>query len=86
MENWKTDNNFIENSIRPLALGRKNFLFAGSPDAATNIGVFYSILVSCKHLHINPSNYLSWYLENIGNTKINQIEKLSPWNYKNLNM
>ena len=76
------DNNLIENCIRPLALGRKNYLFAGSGEAAVNIGVFYTIFVTCKQLQINTSNYLTWYLENITSTNINEIEKLSPWSYK----
>lgn len=75
------DTNLIENTIRTLALGRKNYLFAGSPDAASNIAVFYSIFGTCKHLGINPSEYLQWYLENIANTKINNIGSLSPWEF-----
>jgi len=42
------DNNGIENQVRPLALGRKNFLFAGSHGAAQNKAVLYSLLLSCK--------------------------------------
>jgi transposase len=52
--NLEIDNNLIENSIRPLALGRKNFLFAGSHHAAQNIAMFYSFFASCKKNDINP--------------------------------
>ena len=82
----ENDNNFIENSICPYAFGIKNFLFSGNPDAANNKGVCYSILVSCKSFQINPSNYLSWYLQNINNTKINQREKLISRNCTYLNL
>lgn len=76
------DTNFIENCIRPLALGRKNYLFAGNSAAATNIGVFYSVFNTCRHLQINVMDYTTWYLQSIGNTKINEIEALSPMTYK----
>lgn len=75
------DTNLIENTIRGLALGRKNYLFAGSPRAASNIAVFYSIFGTCKHLGINPQEYLYWYLENVASTNINNIQSLSPWEF-----
>ena len=59
------DNNGIENVIRPLALGRKNTLFMGSPggaDAAANI---YSLLATCKANNIDPYKYFKKMLENI---------------------
>lgn len=79
------DTNLIENTIRGLALGRKNYLFAGSPEAASNIAVFYSIFGTCKHLGINPTEYLNWYLEKVASVKICDIATLSPWEFKNLN-
>ncbi|RED91084.1 IS66 family transposase, partial [Marinoscillum furvescens] len=45
---WNIDNNLVENSIRPVALGRKNYLFAGSHDAAQWAAVLYSFLATCK--------------------------------------
>lgn len=50
------DNNIVENAIRPLALGRKNYLFAGSKDEAKNIAIYYTIFSSCNSLEINPTN------------------------------
>jgi len=78
------DTNLVENCIRPLALGRKNYLFAGNHQAATNIGVFYTIFNTCRHLEINVMDYTIWYLERIGHTKINEIASLSPMAYKKL--
>lgn len=76
------DTNFIENCIRPLALGRKNYLFAGNHEAATNIGVFYSVFNTCRHLGVNVTDYTSWYLLRINTIPVNQIETLSPMAYK----
>lgn len=72
------DNNLIENAIRPLALGRKNYLFAGSHDAAKNIAMFYSFFATCKKNEINPQKWLCYVLKNINDTKITALHKLLP--------
>jgi transposase len=76
------DNNLVENSIRPIALGRKNYLFAGNHEAAQRNAVIYSILASCKARQINPMAYLSDVLDKLPARKINNIEDLLPWNWK----
>ncbi len=76
------DNNLVENSIRPIALGRKNFLFAGNHDAAQRSAIIYSILACCKARQINPLAYLSDVLDKLPARKINNIEDLLPWNWK----
>lgn len=48
------DNNLIENKIRPLALGRKNYLFAGSHEAAQRIAMMYTFLGTCAANEVNP--------------------------------
>lgn len=75
---YEIDNNLIENCIRPLALGRKNYLFAGTNQSAQNIANFYTVFETCRHLGIQPGAYLNWYLENIGSIKVNEIHNLSP--------
>jgi len=75
------DNNLVENSIRPIALGRKNYLFAGSHQAARNAATFYSLLASCKAHNINPQEYLYHIIENIATFPINRIQELLPKNY-----
>ena len=55
---YKIDNNLIENAIRPLALGRKNYLFCGNGDAAIRAAVVYSLLGSCKAAGVNPSEWM----------------------------
>ena len=52
------DNNLVENAIRPTAIGKKNFLFFGSPDSGQTSAVIYSIIETCRKLGINPSDYL----------------------------
>ena len=59
------DNNLIENSIRPVALGRKNYLFAGSHEAAQQAAVIYSILATCKLHGVEPFAYLTKILSTI---------------------
>lgn len=76
------DNNLIENAIRPLALGRKNYLFAGNNEAARNIANFYTIYGTCKKQDINPYDYTIWFLDNIPHTTINHIDTVSPMAYK----
>lgn len=75
------DNNLIENAIRPLALGRKNYLFAGSHKAAQNAAILYSLLGSCKINNVNPREWLTYVLENISDHNIQKLEELLPNNY-----
>ncbi|WP_053405358.1 IS66 family transposase [Persicobacter sp. CCB-QB2] len=72
------DNNLIENLIRPLALGKKNFLFAGSHAAAQNIAMYYSFFGTCKANGINPSKWLEDVLRRINNHSISKIRELLP--------
>lgn len=72
------DNNLIENSIRPLALGRKNYLFAGSHQAAQDIAMFYSFFGTCKQHGIDPQKWLTYVIKNINDTKASQLNNLLP--------
>lgn len=72
------DNNLVENKIRPLALGRKNYLFGGSHQAAERIAMMYSFFGSCKAHGINPYDWLKSTLEKITDTKLSELEKLLP--------
>lgn len=76
--NVELDNNLIENKIQPLALGRKNYLFAGSQDAAQRIAMMYSFFGSCKAQDINPYEWLKSTLERIPETKLSEFEPLLP--------
>lgn len=72
------DNNRIENEIRPIALGRKNYLFAGSHESAQRIAMVYSLLATCKANEIDPMKWLTQVLEELPNRNVNDIEDLIP--------
>ena len=76
------DNNPVENSIRPVAVGRKNYLFAGSHAAAQRAAIFYSLLTTCNNYHINPYEWLHDVLNRIASHPINRIAELLPQNWK----
>jgi Transposase and inactivated derivatives len=76
------DNNPVENVIRPLALGRKNYLFCDSHDTARNTILFYSFFGSCKLAGINPYEWLTDVLERIKDCKVSDIEKFLPRYWK----
>jgi len=73
------DNNIAERAMRPIALGRKNYLFAGSDRGGETAATFYSLIETCKLNNINPQEYLAEILNCIAEHPINQIEKLLPW-------
>jgi transposase len=56
---YRIDNNLVENTIRPLALGRKNYLFCGNHDAAENAAIMYSLLGCCAATDVNPREWLT---------------------------
>ena len=72
------DSNLIENSIRPLALGRKNYLFAGNHEAAEDIAMFYSFFGTCKKNEVDPQKWLTYVINNINDTKPSQLKELLP--------
>lgn len=72
------DNNLAENSIRPIALGRKNYLFAGSHEGAKRAALLYSLLGTCKKKKIEPFSWLRDTLAKISDHPINRIEELLP--------
>lgn len=78
------DNNLVENAIRPLVLGRKNYLFAGSHNAAQRAAGIYSFFAICKKHEVNPYEWLKYTLENIMSINHKNIRNLYPQNYKKL--
>ena len=56
---YRIDNNLVENTIRPLALGRKNYMFCGNHDAAENAAIMYSLLGCCAASDVNPREWLT---------------------------
>jgi len=76
------DNNLVENTIRPIALGRKNYLFAGSHDAAANLACLYTIVGTAKQHNLNVQKYLTWLFKKIASEKMTDanIKSCLPYN------
>ena len=72
------DTNSIENSIRPSALGKKNWLFIGHPEAGERSAVIYTLLGSCRRHGINPFDYLKDLFTRLPAAKITQIKEFTP--------
>ncbi|MDM1050571.1 IS66 family transposase [Sphingobacterium hotanense] len=80
--NLHIDNNLVENAIRPVALGRKNYLFAGSHEAAQRAAMIYSLFAICKKHEVNPFQWLKHTLENIMSINHKNLKDLYPQNFK----
>ncbi len=76
------DNNAVERAIRPVATGRKNYLFAGSHDAAQRSAMIYSLFATCTLHDINPYNWLKDMLERMHDYNMNNLHELLPQNWK----
>jgi transposase len=74
------DNNAAERSLRAVALGRKNWLFAGSDDGGERAAAIYSLIGTAKLNDIDCEAYLRYVLERIAEYPINKIANLLPWN------
>ena len=74
------DNNAAERALRAVALGRKNYLFAGSDAGGERAAAIYSLLGSAKLNGLDPEAYLSLVLRRIADHPINRIADLLPWN------
>jgi len=75
------DNNMAENSIRPFAVGRKNWMFKGSPRGAKAGACFYSLIATCKANDIDPFKYLNYLFMNIPHCNTEEdYRKLLPYN------
>ena len=75
------DNNLVENAIRPVAIGRKNYLFAGSHDGARRAAMLYSFLGTCKINNVNPFEWLRDILRRIPSHSVNKLDQLLPNNW-----
>jgi len=72
------DNNPVENAIRPVAVGRKNYLFAGSHEAAQRAAMVYSLLATCKLHDINPNEWLKDVLQHLHLHNTGNVHQLLP--------
>jgi len=75
------DNNAAERSMRPIALGRKNYLFMGSERGGKSAAIAYTLIETAKLNGVDPQAWLTDVLANIADHKINRIDELLPWHY-----
>jgi transposase len=76
------DNNLVENTIRPTAIGKKNWLFFGSEEAGTRSAVIYTLIQNCRMAGVEPYAYLKDVLERLPTTTNQQVAQLTPLNWK----
>jgi transposase len=75
------DNNGVENAIRPTALGKKNWLFIGAPEAGGKSATIYSLLGSCLRRGLNPREYMCWLFERLPTATNHTVHELTPAAY-----
>lgn len=75
------DNNAAERSMRPIALGRKNYLFMGSERGGKSAAIAYTLIETAKLNRVDPQAWLTDVLARIADHKINRIDELLPWHY-----
>lgn len=76
------DNNTAERAMRPIAVGRKNYLFLGSEKGGKSAATLYSLIETAKLNGINPQSWLTHVLTHIQDTKVTNLDCLLPWNYE----
>jgi hypothetical protein len=79
---YRIDNNLAENAVRPLALGRKNYLFCGNHKAAERTAIIYSLMGTCIANQVNPQEWLTDVLNRIQDHNIQKLDELLPHNWK----
>jgi len=75
------DNNATENDIRPSAVGKKNWLFVGSPDAGKRSAVMYTLLISARNHGVDPQAYLQDVIERLPSARLGELDALLPANW-----
>ena len=76
------DNNSAERAIRPLAIGRKNYLFAGNDGGGRTAALLYSLIASAKRHELDPFAYLRDVLARIGSTPLSELDQFLPDRWK----
>lgn len=79
---YEIDTNLVENSIRPTAVGKKNWLFIGHPDAGWRSAVIYSLLITARRYGLDPAKWLEDVLRRIPSATTANLHELLPANWK----
>ena len=74
-------NNSAERAVKPVALGRKNWTFAGSEGGGKAMAIAYTLIETAKMNDVDPQAWLTWVLGRIADHKITRLDELLPWNY-----
>lgn len=75
------DNNTAERIMKPVAIGRKNRMFAGSQRGGNSMAIAYTLIETAKLNKVDPQAWLTWVLERIADHKLNRLDELMPWKY-----
>ena len=75
------DNNSAERAMKPVAIGRKNWMFAGSEGGGKAMAIAFTLIETAKLNGIDPQAWLTWVLGRIADHKINRLDELMPWSY-----
>ena len=78
------DNNTAERAVRPVTLGRKNYLFMGSEAGGKSAAIAYTLIETAKMNKVNPEAWLAWVLERIQDHPAKRIAELLPWAYQDM--
>ena len=77
----EADNNCAERAMKPIAIGRKNFLFVGSEGGGKSAAIAYTLIETAKMNRIDPQAWLTDVLGRFADHKITRLDELLPWHY-----
>lgn len=75
------DNNTAERAVKPVAIGRKNWMFAGSRGGGKAMAIAFTLIETAKLNNVDPQAWLTWVLAKIADHKITRLDELLPWRY-----
>ncbi|MCP5080764.1 MAG: IS66 family transposase [Alphaproteobacteria bacterium] len=75
------ENNTCERALKPVAIGRKNWMFAGSERGGKAMAIAFTLIETAKLNGVDPQAWLTWVLAQIADHKITRIDELLPWRY-----
>jgi len=80
----RLDNNVAERAVRPIAIGRKNWLFVGNEEGGESAGIALSLIQTCRALSVNPREYLEDVMRRINSHPFNRLDELLPDHWQKL--